>query len=373
MSASLFFWFFYASCIGLLSLPLLWCWWHLFVLCELHHTFSFSWATHCMTPSDTLHLISPTRSSSFNLSSAVWEPLVPFPFVSSLGHFAGDASTTGFSPSSAENFDPLDPANYLLSTTWFLIKMDHIFGYTRDSCQCQDFKFYSLRSTTYFSHSLKFLLQTKTTLRYVDQYCQPSRLERSSWLKKFNWTFIHGLPQKSSWMFLSGEFSTLAWTSPECSSQGIQVCWILTWLFSFPSAISAIIVIVWSFNSCQQQHSQRPLNESRWDNYAQDLNQIHSSHCGTKQKPCCWKIESRSSVRLFNDFRWRSCWRQLFGELIRENVGSKPADLRVFFKGSLAWPGLASFSFEETHQHIKTRSWVRQIFGTRDTTWQVPW
>lgn len=115
--------FVHANCIGVLSLPLLRCWWHLFVLCELHHTFSFSWATHCMTPSDTLHLISPPRSSSFNLSSAVWEPLVPFPFVSSLGHFAGDASTAGFSPSSAENFDPLDPANYyLLSTIWFLIK-----------------------------------------------------------------------------------------------------------------------------------------------------------------------------------------------------------------------------------------------------------
>lgn len=172
MSASLFFWFFflYASSIGLLgSPPLLWCWWHLFVLCELHHTFSFSWATHCMTPSDTLHLISPPRSSSFNLSSAVLEPLVPFPFVSSLGRFAGDASTAGFSSSAAENFDPLDPANYyLLSTTWFLIKMDHIFGYTRDSCQCQGFQFYSLRSTTCFSHSLKFLLQTKTALRYVD-------------------------------------------------------------------------------------------------------------------------------------------------------------------------------------------------------------
>lgn len=117
------FGFFHANCIGLLSLPLPRCWWHLFVLCELHHTFPFSWATHCMTPSDTLHLISPPRSSSLNLSSAVWEPLVPFPFVSSLGHFAGDASTAGFSPSSAENFDPLDPANYyLLSTIWFLIK-----------------------------------------------------------------------------------------------------------------------------------------------------------------------------------------------------------------------------------------------------------
>lgn len=282
-----------------------------------------------------LHLSSFPRSSSFNLSRAVWEPLVPFPFVSSPRHFTGDASTTGFLPLLLKILTLLDPANYhLLSTTRYLIKWIIFFGYTKDSCQCQGIKIYSLWSTTYFPHSLKFLLQTKTAMRYVDECCQPSRLERSSWLKKSNGLSSIDFRESPFEFSLSQEFSTLPWTSPEYSSHGVQVCWILSWLFSFPSAITAIIIIVWSFNSCQQQHSQRPLNESHWDNYAQDLNQIHSSHRGTKQKPCCWKIESRSSVKLFNDFRW-SCWRRLFGELIREKCWVKTNR----FEG-VAWLGL---------------------------------
>lgn len=97
----------------------------LFISCELHHTFSFSWVTHCMTPSDMLYLISSPRSSSFNLSSAVWEPLFPFPFVSSPRPFYRGCSYHCVSPFSsfAQTFDPLDPANYhLLSTAWFPLK-----------------------------------------------------------------------------------------------------------------------------------------------------------------------------------------------------------------------------------------------------------
>lgn len=267
-----------------------------------------------MTPSDMLHLISSPRSSSFNLSSAVWEPLFPFLFVRSPRPFYRGCFYHWVSPSSAQTFDPLDPANYhLLCTGWFLLKWIIFLVSQEIHVSVEALNFIHSEPEHIFPHSLKFLLQTKPPMRYVDECSQPSRLARSSWLKKFNWTFIHGLPRKSSWIFLSQEFSTLPWTSPEQSSHRFQVYWILSWPFSFPSAITAIIVIPWSFNSCQQQHSQRPLNESRWDNYAQDLNQIHSSHHGTKQKPCCWKIESRSSVKLFNDFRWRSCWRQLFG------------------------------------------------------------
>lgn len=64
--------------------------------CRLHHFVSdvplfvfmnstplHSWVIYCMTSSDMLHLICSALGSSFSPSSAVCEPVSPFPFVSS--------------------------------------------------------------------------------------------------------------------------------------------------------------------------------------------------------------------------------------------------------------------------------------------------
>lgn len=149
-----------------------------------------------------LHLISSPRSSSFNLSSAVWEPLFPFLFVRSPRPFYRGCFYHWVSPSSAQTFDPLDPANYhLLYKAWFLLKWIKFLVSQEIHVSVEALKFIQSEPEHIFPHSLKFLLQTKTSMRYVDECSQPSRLERSSWLKKFNWTFIHGLPRKSSWIF----------------------------------------------------------------------------------------------------------------------------------------------------------------------------
>lgn len=96
------------------------------------------------------------------------------------GHFTGDASTTGFSFFFCLNFWPFRP-----SKLSFVV-------YSLVSAKINFFCFL----WTNFSHSLKFLLRTNTSVRYADECSQPSRLERTSWLKKFN--CMHSTPWKSS-------------------------------------------------------------------------------------------------------------------------------------------------------------------------------
>lgn len=97
MSGALFFCFFPANSIGLLSPLLLWCWWRLFVSCELHHTpFLFP------EPHTVWH--PPTCStSSLLLAAPLLTCLVQFGSRSchillsvAWGHFTVDASTIGF-------------------------------------------------------------------------------------------------------------------------------------------------------------------------------------------------------------------------------------------------------------------------------------
>lgn len=175
--------FLFVFCIGLLSFPLLWCWWCLCVLCELHHTFSFSWATHCcMTPSDMLHLISSRLSSSFHLSSAVWEPLFSFPFVSSLRPFYG-CFYRWVSFSSAQTFDPLDPANYhLLSTAWFLLKWTLFLTLQEIHVGVKALSLFILNQHMFFT--LFEISPANKNLHEVCWWMFSARLERSSWFKK---------------------------------------------------------------------------------------------------------------------------------------------------------------------------------------------
>lgn len=220
--------------------------------------------------------ISSPRSSSFSLSGAVREPLLPFPFVSSPGPFyRGCFYPPGLFFFFCSNFWPFRPGilSSLLSTAWFHLEWSTF-----------------LVSQDVLVGVKVFSLQTRTDSPLFEDLVL---LQNESLCEVYQ--------------------GKVPWTSLEHSSRGLQVCGILSWPFSFPSAIIAVIVIARSFNSCRRQHSPRPLNGSRRDNYAHDLNRMNSSHCGTKQKLCCWKIESRSSVKLFNDFHWRNCWRRLFG------------------------------------------------------------
>lgn len=96
-----------------------WCWCSLFVFINFNTPFC-SWTIYYLTSTDMLHLICSVLTSSFNLSSAVWEPFPRFLLTVAPGHVTQDSDRCVSPSFSVQTLDPSQRVfQHLLSTAWF--------------------------------------------------------------------------------------------------------------------------------------------------------------------------------------------------------------------------------------------------------------